>query len=109
MNTWTSIHATIEVVDISKISANDVKSIVQDINTYAPKITGADGNADIFLDVEEESTLDGIPPRYCITICITGSLGDRDKTRVLEEFEGFVNWLNNYSIGYIDQVICCVY
>ena len=109
MSIWTSIHATIEVVDISKISANDVKSIVQDINAYAPKITGAEGNADIFLDVEEESTLDEIPPRYCITIRIAGALRDRDKPRVLEEFEGFIKWLDNYDIGHIDQVICCVY
>lgn len=109
MGIWTSIEAIIEVVGINKVSAKDVKSIVQDINTYAPKITGSEGNADIFLDVEKECILDGIGPRYCITISITGSLGDRDKPRVLKEFEGFVNWLNNYDIGHIDQVICCVY
>lgn len=109
MSIWTSIHATIEVVCVNEIEEKDVKAIVQDMNAYAPKVTGSEGNADIFLDVEEEYKLDGATPRYCITICITGSLRDRDKTRVLEEFEGFVTWLNNYGVGYVDQVICCVY
>lgn len=109
MSIWTSIEAKIEVGCINNIEVEDVKSIVQDINTYAPKITGSEGNADIFLDVEEEHTLDRTTPRYCIAICITGSLRDRDKPRVLKEFEGFITWLKNYGIGYIDQVTCCVY
>lgn len=109
MSIWTSIEAKIEVGCINEIEVEDVKCIVQDINTYAPKITGSEGNADIFLDVEEEHRLDSTTTIYYITICITGSLRDRDKPRVLEEFEGFIKWLKNYGIGYIDQVTCCVY
>lgn len=48
MSIWTSIEAKIEVGCINNIEVEDVKSLVQDINTYAPKITGSEGNADIF-------------------------------------------------------------
>jgi len=101
MSSWTHIIATIDVETF--IEDIEIKTKVEDILKDAPKITGSEGNADIFVNILsdfniskwnfEKDKFDHFQSRVVITIM--GDLRDREIKKTGKEYCKFYNFIKN--------------
>ena len=117
MSYWTHIIAAIDVE--TWITDNGIKGRVEKMLENAPKITGSEGNADVFVSVlsggnffiscdcercefsrgetciNEDESYECPNAEYQtrVAITITGSLRDREKSETLSEYNDFIKFL----------------
>lgn len=104
MSIWTNIKASILIKDFKNYEEEDIQGFIQEINAYAPKITGSEGNATIYVEVENDYS----EKISWLDINIEGNLRDRDSEQVRKEFDYFLSWLKNYPFV-INQAVCFIY
>lgn len=120
MSMWTHITACLSVDTGLTKKRGELKRIIQKELKEAPKITGSEGNADIFVNVQSDynfvtnADCSGCgymeidtgaccaPEKYtckkgryqtCVTISVQGDLRDRLKERTASEFGEFLEYL----------------
>mgnify|MGYP004657950109 CR=1 FL=1 len=117
MSRWTHITSCISV-DTCKGNKKRIKKSIIDYIAKAPKITGSEGDASIYLNLQHGYNIsswkqdkhgDYIKYQSCIIISIQGDLRDKDGETTKEEFIEFLNYIKNeyivrdYSINIEDD------
>ena len=105
MSHWTHIIASIDVDTYH--NDKDIKGYVENILANAPKITGSEGPADVFVNVKSgwnHSTWDeeaNERERYQTRVVITvlGDLRDRERWRTRDEWYAFRDYVKA-RVGY---------
>ena len=107
MSRWTHITACLSVdTDIKKLKPQ-LKTEIKNILKDAPKITGSEADADIFINIPSgyncslhyvNDTGKRCFEEYqtCVVISIQGDLRDRTKRQTKKEFEAFKNYIEKY-------------
>lgn len=97
MSMWTHIVASLDVE--TYIESNTIKEDVEKMLKKAPKITGSEGPADIFVNVlsgHNVSCWDGDDRREYqtrVVITVIGDLRDRMKAQTEDEWSKFKNFI----------------
>jgi hypothetical protein len=100
MSCWTHIVATIDVDTF--IQDKNIKDITEGVLQYAPKITGSERDARVYVNVLDGHNTsiyvnDGNCESYQTRVVITviGDLRDRDKETTLREYREFVKFIKD--------------
>ncbi len=93
MSYWTHITACIYLE--TDIESHNIKDIVEKKLQDAPKITGSEGNADVFVTPLSGHNLWTSEGEYQTSVCIAiiGDLRDRFKKETQAEYMKFRKWL----------------
>lgn len=117
MSRWTHITSCISV-DTCRENKKHIKKSIVDYIAKAPKITGSEEDASIYLNLQRGYNIsswkqnkhgDYIKYQSCIIISIQGDLRDKDGETTKEEFIEFLNYIKNeyivrdYSINIEDE------
>lgn len=114
MSRWTHITACLSVETYIRNKKHVKKSIIDYINK-APKITGSEEDAQIYVDLQRGYNLSSWSNfkhqeyQTCITISIQGDLRDKDGETTRDEFIDFLNYIQkeymvrDYSINIKDE------
>lgn len=117
MSRWTHITSCMSVDTCIENRKRIKKSIIDYINK-APKITGSEKDADIYITLQRGYNVsswkqnrkhDFIEYQTCIIISIQGDLRDKDGETTKEEFINFLNYIEkeyvvrDYSINIEDE------
>lgn len=117
MSRWTHITSCMSV-DTCVENRKRIKKSIIDYIDKAPKITGSEGNAEIYIALQRGYNIsswkknkdnDFIHYQSCIIISIQGDLRDKDGETTKEEFINFLNYIKqkyivrDYSINIEDE------
>ena len=117
MSRWTHITSCMSVDTCIENTKRVKKSIIDYINK-APKITGSEGDAEIYVTLQRghnvsswkrNSKNEFIEYQTCIVISIQGDLRDKDGETTKTEFINFLNYIKkeyivrDYSINIEDE------
>lgn len=114
MSRWTHITSCMSVETCTRNKKRVKKSIIDYINK-APKITGSEADADVYVNLQNGHNLSswskGRHQEYqtCIVISIQGDLRDKDGETTRDEFVEFLNYIQNkyiirdYSLNIEDE------
>lgn len=117
MSRWTHITSCMSVDTCIENRKRVKKSIIDYINN-APKITGSEKDADIYITLQRDYNVSSwkqnnkgefIKYQTCIIISIQGDLRDKDGETTKEEFINFLNYIKkeyivrDYSINIEDE------
>ena len=97
MSMWTHIVASIDVDTF--IESHTIKEDVEKMLEKAPKITGSEGPADVFINVRSGSNISNMEyDKYeefqtLITITVVGDLRDRTKDQTEKEWQAFKDFI----------------
>lgn len=97
MSCWTHITACLSI-DTNIIDKKP--QVLKQVNTYlenAPKITGSESNATIFVNMQKGYNIAGSDGKFqtCVVISIQGDLRDRTQAQTQQEFYTFFNYVRN--------------
>ena len=102
MSRWTHIAGALIVETFEEIPVESANAYFSDKLLNAPKVTGSERDADLFLNVvpgyngctwNEDGTKVEFQSKAVLTLA--GSLRDRDQGTVLEELTKFANYIAN--------------
>lgn len=114
MSRWTHITSCMSVETCTRNKKRVKKSIIDYINK-APKITGSEADADVYVNLQNGYNLSswskGRRKEYqtCIVISIQGDLRDKDGETTRDEFVEFLNYIQkeyiirDYSLNIEDE------
>ena len=117
MSRWTHITSCISVDTCEENKKNVKKSIIDYINK-APKITGSEGDAEVYVTLQRGYNIsswkqnkngDFLHYQSCIIISIQGDLRDKDGETTKKEFIEFLDYIKkmylvrDYSINIEDE------
>lgn len=117
MSRWTHITACLSV-DTCEENRKSIKKSIVDYIDKAPKITGSEADADIYLNLQRGYNIsswkqnkygDYIKYQSCIIISIQGDLRDKDGKTTKKEFIKFLDYIKDkyivrdYSINIEDE------
>lgn len=101
MSYWTHITACLSVETGIVAKKPQLLKQVKEYLKNAPKITGSESNADVFVNVQKGYDLFGSEGKFQtrVVISVQGDLRDRMKPQTLEEFNNFLEYVS--GLGYI--------
>ena len=117
MSRWTHITACLSV-DTFEENRKSIKKSIVDYIDKAPKITGSEADADIYLNLQRRYNIsswkqnkhgDFMTYQSCIVISIQGDLRDKDGETTKKEFVKFLNYIKDkyivrdYSVNIEDE------
>lgn len=94
MSRWTHIIGAIHIDTLEE--KKDIKRYIETKITKAPKITGSEGNASIFVNLEEGYNISSWDNEYYQSraiITIQGDLRDKDGTTTKKETQKFIKYI----------------
>jgi len=109
MSNWVSIVAVLEVE--TEICSHTMKKDFEVILKDAPKITGGEGDAQIFINIPSgynlsvhfKGEIEEFQTRVVITIC--GNLRNRFEDKTTREYEAFVKFLEDKDYWIRSQTV----
>ena len=101
MSYWTHITACLSVETGVVAKKPQLLKYVKKYLNSAPKITGSEANADVFVNVQTGYDFFSSEGNFQtrVTISVQGDLRDRMKPQTLEEFNNFLEYVGR--LGYI--------
>ena len=93
MSNWTHIVGSL-YIETNKMKKNIKEYVIQELDN-APKITGSERNADIFINELSGSNVwcDNKEYQTCVCISIIGDLRDRSLGQTEEEYVEFIDFI----------------
>ena len=105
MSMWTHIVASIDVDTF--IESDTIKEDVEKMLEKAPKITGSEGPADVFVNVRSGSNISSEDGNHdyqtLVAITVIGDLRDREKHQTEKEWETFKDFIGIEPEFYSDD------